>query len=147
MEIMPYSGKTELVTIGLKPGEMLLESIREAIASQGIQNGAVVSGIGTLKTCRMHAVEHTHFPPKDRIFTLKKPLELLSVSGLIADGEPHLHMVVSCGEDEMYGGHLEDGNEVLYLAEIAILVFNEHRMERQVDPQRKVKLLRKKTTP
>jgi hypothetical protein len=70
-------------------------------------------------------------------------LELLSVNGLIADGEPHLHIAVSCGENEVYGGHLEDGSEVLYLAEIAILVFNEHRMIREPDPERKVRLLRK----
>ncbi len=144
MEILPYSGKTELVTIGFKPGELLLESIRQAIAERGIRNGAVVSGIGTLKVCRMHYVTHTNFPPTDRIFVLEKPLELLSVSGLIADGEPHLHMVVSCGEDETYGGHLEEGNEVLYLAEVAILVFNEHSMQRVVDPQYHVKLLKPK---
>jgi predicted DNA-binding protein with PD1-like motif len=144
MEVMPYTGKTTIVTIGFKPGEMLLESIREAIQSQGIRNGAVVSGIGTLKTCRMHYITHTGFPPQDRIFTLNKPLELLSVSGLIADGEPHLHIVVSCGEDEVYGGHLEEGNEVLYLAEIAILAFNEHEMERRPDPERKIRLLQQK---
>jgi predicted DNA-binding protein with PD1-like motif len=144
MEIMPYSGKTELVAIGFQPGELLLESIREAIQTQGIRNGAVVSGIGTLKTCQMHYVEHTGFPPRDHFFTLNKPLELLSVSGLIADGEPHLHIVVSCGEDEVYGGHLEPGSEVLYLAEIAILVFNDLPLERQLDTERKVKLLRRK---
>jgi predicted DNA-binding protein with PD1-like motif len=144
MEIMPYSGKTELVTIGIKPDEMLLESIQAAIQSLGIRNGAVVSGIGTLKTCRMHYVEHTGFPPTNHIFTLEKPLELVSVSGLIADGEPHLHMVVSCGQGEMYGGHLHEGCQVLYLAEIAILVFNDHRIERQPDPERKVSLLRLK---
>ncbi len=144
MEIMPFSGKTELVAIGFKPGELLLESIKDALQSQGIRNGAVVSGIGTLKTCQMHYVEHTGFPPRDHFYTLNKPLELLSVSGLIADGEPHLHIVVSCGEDEVYGGHLEPGSEVLYLAEIAILVFNDLPLERQVDAQRKVKLLRRK---
>jgi predicted DNA-binding protein with PD1-like motif len=144
MEIMPYAGKTELVTIGFAPGEMLLESIQEALKSQGITNGAVVSGIGTLKTCRMHFVEHTGFPPRDHIFVLNKPLELLSVSGLIADGEPHLHIVVSCGENEMYGGHLHEGSEVLYLAEIAILVFNAHQMVRQPDLERKIKLLQLK---
>ena len=144
MEILPFTGKTEIVTIGFAPGEMLLESIREALKSQGITNGAVVSGIGTLKTCRMHYVEHTGFPPKDHIFVLNKPLELLSVSGLIADGEPHLHIVVSCGQDEVYGGHLHEGSEVLYLAEIAILVFNEHKMERRPDPERKIKLLQQK---
>ena len=144
MEVMPFAGKKEIVTIGFQPGEMLLESIREAIQSQGITNGAVVSGIGTLKTCRMHYVEHTEFPPKDHIFLLNKPLELLSVNGLIADGEPHLHIVVSCGQDEVYGGHLHEGSEVLYLAEIAILVFNEHKMERRPDPERKIKLLQQK---
>jgi len=144
MEIMPYAGKTELVTLGIQPGEMLLESIEAALKTQGITDGAVVSGIGTLKTCRMHYVTHTHFPPDNRIFELSKPLELLSISGLIADGEPHLHIVVSCGEDETYGGHLHEGSEVLYLAEIAILVFNGHQMVRQLDPERKVSLLRKK---
>ncbi len=142
MEIMPYAGKTEILTIGFKPGELLLESLQEALNSQGIRNGAVVSGIGTLKTCLMHYVEHTGFPPRDHIFELSKPLELLSVSGLIVDGEPHLHIVVSCGQDEVYGGHLHEGSEVLYLAEIAILVFNEHQMERKPDLERKIKLLR-----
>jgi predicted DNA-binding protein with PD1-like motif len=142
MEVMPYAGHTELVIIGLEPGEMLLETLQEAIELHGIRNGAVVSGIGTLKTCRMHYVEHTGFPPQDRIMTLNKPLELLSISGLIADSEPHLHIVVSCGQDEVYGGHLEEGSEVLYLAEIAILVFNDHRMERRVDKEHNIKLLR-----
>jgi predicted DNA-binding protein with PD1-like motif len=141
MEIIPYSGSTDLLVIGFKPGEMLLESMRAAIQAQGVRNGAVVSGIGTLKTCQMHYVEHTGFPPRDHFYTLNKPLELLSVSGLIADGEPHLHIVVSCGQDEVYGGHLEPGSEVLYLAEIAILVFNDLSLERQPDTERKVKLL------
>jgi len=141
MNTMPFSGPLSLLTIGFEPGEMLLESIRQAVTSHGIRNGAVVSGIGTLKTCRMHYVEHTGFPPRDRIFSLDKPLELLAVSGLIAAGEPHLHIVVSCGEDEVYGGHLEEGSEVLYLAEIALLVFNEHCMIRRPDAARGIKLL------
>ncbi len=141
MNIMPYSGGIGLVTIGLKPGELLLESIKKAIESRGIRNGAVVACAGTLKTCRMHYVEHTGFPPKDRFFTLSKPLELLSLSGLIAGGDPHLHVVVSCGENEVYGGHLEEGSEVLYLTEVAILVFNEHRMARSRDNEWKINLL------
>ncbi|MBN2045727.1 MAG: DUF296 domain-containing protein, partial [Anaerolineales bacterium] len=70
MQILPYTGPTQLVTIGFAPGEMLLESIQVAIQQQGIRNGAVVSGIGTLKTCRMHYITHTGFPAEDRIFTL-----------------------------------------------------------------------------
>ena len=141
MNVMPFKGETQLVTIGFQPGEMLLESIQKAINDLHIKNGAVISGIGTFKTCRMHYVTHTGFPPTDKIYTLNKPLELLSVNGLIADGEPHLHIVVSCGENETYGGHLEEGSEILYLSEIAILVFNEHKMTRVWDEKRKISLL------
>jgi len=129
--------------VGLEPGEMLLESLQKVIESHGVKNGVVVSGIGTLKACRMHYILHTRFPPEDEIMTLVKPLELVSVNGLIADGEPHLHITVSCGKDEVYAGHLEPGSEVLYLAEIAMLVFDEPRMIRRVDQERKVKLLKR----
>ena len=100
---------------------------------------------GTLKTCQMHYITHTDFPPKERNFTLAEPLELVSVSGIIADGEPHLHIVLSCGESEVWAGHLEPKSEVAYLAEIAILKFNALEMTRRLDPDRKVKLLGPKT--
>ena len=141
MKTMQHSGATEVVIIALEPGELLLESIREAVRRCGVKSGAVISGIGTLKTCRMHYIDHVGFPPADTIFSLEKPLELLSVSGLIADGEPHLHIVVSCGSNEVYAGHLEEGSEVAYLAEIAVLAFNDLAMARHLDPQRRIRLL------
>ena len=143
MEVISQSSQTQLMMVGLEPGEMLLESLQKVIESHGVKNGVVVSGIGTLKTCRMHYILHTRFPPEDEIMTLVKPLELVSVNGLIANGEPHLHITVSCGKDEVYAGHLEPGSEVLYLAEIAMLVFDEPRMIRRVDQERKVKLLKR----
>jgi predicted DNA-binding protein with PD1-like motif len=141
MKSMRHAGAMEVVVLALGPGEMLLESIRQAIAKEGIRNAAVVSGVGTLKTCRMHYIRHTDFPPADEFFTLAKPLELLSVSGVIADGQPHLHVVVSHADREVYAGHLEDGSEVAYLAELAILVFNDLALARRPDPTRKVNLL------
>ena len=144
MNVISNTGATELIAIGIQPGEMLLETITEACRRKDIRNGAVVSGIGTLKTCHMHYIEHTDFPPKDCFFRLAKPLELLSVSGLIADGEPHLHIVVSCGWEEVYAGHLEPGSEVAYLAEIAILKCNDLAMVRHLDAERRIKLLAKK---
>lgn len=141
MNIITSDAPTELIALGIGPGEMLLESIRQACTDRDIRNGAVVSGIGTLKTCRMHYIEHTDFPPADRFFRLEKPLELLSVSGIIADGEPHLHIVVSCGRHEVYAGHLEPESEVAYLAEIAILKCNDLAMARRLDERRGIRLL------
>jgi predicted DNA-binding protein with PD1-like motif len=40
-----------------------------------------------------------------------------------------------------YSGHLENGSEVLYLAEVAILVFNDFEMSRHIDKERNVNLL------
>jgi len=145
MNVMQLRGPAEVVVVGLRPGELLLESLHEAIRKHDIRNGVVVSGIGTLRKCRMHYITHTDFPPKDEIFTLEDPLELLSVSGVIADGEPHLHAVVLHGGSETYGGHLEPGCEVAYLAEIVIHKFNKLEMARHFDPNCGVKLLGPKT--
>lgn len=141
MHVIPYRGEVELITIGLGPGELLLESIQEALKQYDIQNGVVISGIGTFKTCRMHYITYTDIPPKDAVYTLEKPLELNAVSGIIANGEPHIHIAVSCGENEAYGGHLEPGSELAYLAEITILKCNNHKLVRKLDPVTKVNLL------
>jgi len=141
MNTMHHSGPIEVITIGIQPGEMLLETIKAALKERNVKNGVVVSGIGTLKSCALHHIEHCDFPPSDRFFTIKKPLELSSISGIIADGEPHLHAVVSYADEEVYSGHLENNSEVLYVAEVAILVFNNLKMARYADEKRKIRLL------
>jgi predicted DNA-binding protein with PD1-like motif len=141
MNLMQHSGPMELVVLGIQPGEMLLETIRQALLDRDIRNGVVISGIGTLKTCQMHYIDHTDFPPRDVFYTIEKPLELVSVSGIIADGEPHLHICVGCRDTGVWAGHLEPGSEVAYLAEIAILRCNDLQMARHLDEKRKIRLL------
>jgi len=141
MNVMHHAGAVEVVVLGLQPGEILLESIEEACRERDVRNGAVVSGIGTLDVCRMHYITHSNFPPSDEIATLEKPLELVSISGVIAGGEPHLHMTVSCRQEGTWAGNLEPGSRVLYLAEVVILKFNDLEMIRRVDPERRVPLL------
>jgi predicted DNA-binding protein with PD1-like motif len=65
----------------------------------------------------------------------------VALNGVIADGEPHLHVVVSMKEQPARAGHLEDGSQVLYLAEVAILVCESLAMVREVDEARKIKLI------
>ena len=130
-----------MVVLGIRPGETPLESIEEACRERGVRNGAVVSGIGTLDVCRMHYITHSDFPPSDEIATLEKPLELVNVSGVIAGGQPHLHMTVSCKQEGTWAGHLEPGSRVLYLAEVVMLKFNDLEMTRRVDGERRAPLL------
>ncbi|MDF1513670.1 MAG: DNA-binding protein [Anaerolineae bacterium] len=136
-----YDGPTELVVVGIAPGEMLLETVQAAIEEHDIQNGAVVSGIGTLKICHMHHIVHDGFPPENRYYTIEKPLEVSSISGIIADGQAHLHMTVGYRDEWAVAGHVEPGCEVLYLAELAILKFNGLRLDRHFDAERVISLL------
>ena len=116
---VPGASVKEVYRLRLDPGDYLLEGIKELIERENIQDGAVVSGIGTLSECRMHWVTTTGFPSVQKKETLMGALELLSIQGIIADGVAHLHMTVS-DTSRAVGGHLEEGCRVLYLAEIVI---------------------------
>jgi len=141
MNVLSCSGQMEVVVVALEPGEMLLEAIQQAIAEHDVKSGVVISGIGTLKNLQMHYITHTDFPSTNEFVNIERPLELVAVSGVIADGEPHLHVAVSCGREEVYCGHLEPGSEVAYLAEIVILKCNDLAMARYLDEARRIKLL------
>ena len=107
--------------LSLSPGDFVLESIKDLIKKENVKNAIVISAIGTLDQYRMHYVLTTDFPPKNKFEHWKdKPLELAHIGGIIANGEPHLHVIVSDSE-KAYAGHLEDGCRVLYLAEIVII--------------------------
>jgi predicted DNA-binding protein with PD1-like motif len=142
MESISKAGNRILV-LSLMPGEMLLESIVAACRRHRVVDGVVVSGIGTLKNCHLHAITGTGFPPKNRYFEIRKPLELVSLSGVIADHEPHLHVAVSWLDRQTWSGHLHEGSEVAYLAEVAVLCLSGPRMKRRADPRRKISLLRR----
>lgn len=126
----------------LDPGDLLLEGIQELVKKENIADGTVISGIGTLSECRMHWVTTTGFPPVEKYETLKEPLELMSIQGIIADGTPHLHITVS-DTIKAIGGHLENGCKVLYLAEIVIASFDGAPLIRRPNEQG-IKMLQKK---
>jgi len=114
----------------LDPDDYLLESIVDLVSEENVKDAVVVSGIGTLDQYRVHLVMTTGFPPENRFEHWRdKPLELASISGVIANGEPHLHVVVSNSE-KAYAGHLEKGCRVLYLAEIVIIELKSMNLNR-----------------
>jgi len=110
------------VIVQLEPGDLVLESLREAIDDHDIETGAVVSGIGTLSNFNFHYVHTTDISDPDARNTQVEregAWEVTNVEGVIADGEPHLHVSAYDGE-ETVGGHLEEGNEINVLGEFTI---------------------------
>lgn len=108
-----------IVVVRMTRGEMLRESILQAIRDEHIVNGTILSGLGTLDRCTLHMVTDTNYPPREVYPHWETPLELVSVTGIIADGEPHIHVTVG-DEKSTHVGHLEDNCRVLFLAEIVI---------------------------
>lgn len=113
-------GLGRVVVINLQRDELLLESIREKLKELGIKNAIITSAIGSLQKAVFHRVTGMEDTPNDEFVTIEKPIELASLQGIVIDGEPHFHMVISDLE-QSYTGHLEEGTKVLYLAEISLV--------------------------
>lgn len=121
----PVGGR--VIIIRLDKGDLFLESIKKTIEEQGIKDGTIVCGYGTLSDCKMHMVTtYGEFPAGNEFPEWKDaPLELASMTGVIADGVPHVHMVIAQGK-ETFAGHLEEGCAASYVGEIVIY---EHNLE------------------
>jgi predicted DNA-binding protein with PD1-like motif len=139
------AGKIKRVfRLGLGPGDSLLESIRDFIRENKIKDGAIMTGIGSLSECRLHWPKEPVYPPENVFATFKGALEITSLQGIIAESEPHLHIILAeKGDTRTLGGHLEDGSKVLYLAEITIAEFDGPAMTRRPN-QHNVKMLQLK---
>ncbi len=112
----------EIYRIRLDRDDLLLESILDVIKKNNIQDGAVLTAAGSLQECTFHGVVSLAAKPEQKFTTVKEAMEILSINGIIAAGEPHLHMTLS-NPKGAFGGHLENGCRVLYRAELSIAKF------------------------
>jgi predicted DNA-binding protein with PD1-like motif len=114
----------EIYRVRLDRGELLLESVLDVIQKYNIQDGAVLTAAGTLQECTFHAVKSIAAKAEEQFITKKGPIEILSLNGIIAAGEPHLHMTLGNPSGSTFGGHIEKGCKVLYRAELTIAKFS-----------------------
>lgn len=120
-----------VVFVVLENGEKLLESIRAAAHQTDLHSGVLLSGIGSLQKGRIHTVASNDLPPKEDFYDLPGPLEIANYTGIIAAYEPHVHITLMDAGGHLYGGHLEEGCEVLTLAEFSILRAPDVRLARR----------------
>jgi len=110
---------SRIVMVRMDPHEDVLEALRAAVAEAGIENGAILSGAGSLSAYNVHVVETTNLPPGDVFFEGEGAHDILTLTGVIIDGRVHAHITFSDTERAM-GGHLEPGCRVLTFAIAAI---------------------------
>ena len=114
---------TNVYRVSLDRGALLLESIDDVIKTKNIRDGQIIISSGSVQECTYHYVASTALKAQNEYRTVKGPSEILSGGGIIADGEPHIHIALSSPEKGVYGGHLEKGCRVLYLAEFTIFQY------------------------
>lgn len=119
----------EIYRIRLDRGDLLLETILDAIKKYDIQDGALLTAVGSLQECTFHGVVSLAEKPEQKFTTRKEAMEILNINGIIAGREPHLHMTLS-NTSGAFGGHLEKGCKVLYRAELTIAKFSGTRVAR-----------------
>ncbi len=82
----------------------------------------MLSAVATFERCRLHQAQGTGVPIEERVLALDGPIEVMQISGVnAARHRPHLHAAVADRNGTAYGGHLDPGSRVLYLAEVAVL--------------------------
>src|SRR5512145_2929112 len=113
----------QIYRIRLDRGDLLLESILAVIQRHGIQDGSVLTGVGSVQECTFYGVKSLAEVAEDEFKTARGPIEILNLNGMIAAGEPHLHITLS-NMSGAFGGHLEKGCKVLYRAELTIAKFS-----------------------
>lgn len=122
------------VIVRLDRGDLALESITDACEKHDVDTGVVVSGIGTFSNLNVHYVNRTDLPEdkadRNVSLTLDGSWEVTNVGGIVADGEPHLHVTAFDGE-RMVGGHLESGCEVNVLGEFTIRKLDDISLHRR----------------
>ncbi len=137
-----------VVAIRLTPGVDVLLGLQEACRRKGINNGVILSAIGSLNgVCYCNPVE---LPTKagygyGETLHLTGPIELTNASGIIChddEGNTNLHVHVSLSDRHggAHGGHLVEGTKVLLTVDVIIAEIEGLVMGRKFDPELEVPL-------
>ena len=117
-----------MFVLKIRPGENLIDSFKEFIASEGIHSAVIVSAIGSVKNVSLKDIKSgAKLPltaPRLSPHQIEGPLELLGLAGNIVPGEGesadrHLHIIASKSSGEVVGGHMLDA-EVFASCEIVV---------------------------
>lgn len=103
--------------VRIDPGEDVLEEIADFIRESGINQAVVMGGYGTLATHSLHWVTHNRIPTKNSFGTGEGGIEILSMNGMVIEGEPHIHVALST-QQGAYGGHMEPGCKAYVICEV-----------------------------
>lgn len=136
MLVIPAPGTVRTFMVSFRRGDYLIEELVAFFRQEGIDAALITSGIGSFDVCRLHTILNTGLPPEECYLTLTGPIEVGSLQGSVAGGEPHIHVVVhDVAHNETHVGHLEEGSRVCFRAELGLIVLDGVKTRRVTDPE------------
>jgi predicted DNA-binding protein with PD1-like motif len=114
------------LTLRLKPGQDLFDSIETFVKEKGIQAGVVLCGAGSLTRAALRLANrdsHTEYTGH---------FEIVSMTGTVSIHGSHIHAAVSNSDGETTGGHLVSGCRVYTTAEIVLAVLEDVIYRREI---------------
>ena len=111
----------------LNPGDDLRAALDAALAAHGGTAAFVLAGIGSLREARLR------FAGRDASHHAIGDLEILTLSGTLGAGGPHLHASLSDADGRVSGGHVAPGCIVRTTAEILLAVLDDVTFARAPD--------------
>ena len=149
MDMEMAQGKLgRVVALRLKPGTDVLLGLEEACKRSGINNGVILSAIGSLDS--PHFCDVVEVPTKagygyGEVLHLTGPIELTNASGIICHDDEgntnlHVHMTLTDRHGNAHGGHLVEGTKVLLTVDVIIGEISGVIMGRKFDNELEVPL-------
>ena len=137
-----------VIAVRLKPGTDVLLGLQEACERNGINNGVILSAIGSLQD--PHFCNPVELPTKagygyGETLHLTGPIELTSASGIICHDDEgntnlHVHMTLTDRHGNAHGGHLVEGTKVLLKVDVILAEIEGLVMGRKFDEELEVPL-------
>ena len=126
--------------VKIRPGESLVNSIKQLVNTESIHCAVILSAIGSVKNVHLNDIKSGAklpiTPPRLTFHELEGPLELLSLTGNIVPAESgqancHLHIMASKSSGDVVGGHMQDA-EVFATCEIVLVELMLEGIERHL---------------
>lgn len=129
-------GAVRTMMVSFRRGDYVIEELCALFEREGVDAALITSGIGSLDICKLHTITGTGLPPGERYITLEGPIEVGSLQGSVAGGEPHIHVVAhDVASDRMVVGHLEPGSRCCFRVELGLVILDGIKTRRLTDPE------------
>ncbi len=137
-----------VIALRLKPETDLLLGLTEACRRAGINNGVILSAIGSLKDvqfCDVVEIPTAAGYGYGEVLHLTGPIELTNASGIICHDDEgvtnlHVHLTLTDRHGNAHGGHLVEGTQVLLTTDVIIGEIEGIIMGRKFDEKYQVPL-------